>query len=187
MMIDTHAHLFNEDYDDISLLLEHMKDNIIIVSGTNDETNKEVLELVSKYDNVYGTLGIHPSEIDKITDDSFNIIEANITNKKVIGIGEVGLDYYWVKDNKEEQRKLFIKQIELAKKYNKTVVVHTRDSIEDAYNVIKDYSDVKFVIHCFSSSIEMANKFIKLVAKKRLFILLLYIIIKRSLSRPFID
>ena len=165
MMIDTHAHLFNEDYDDITLLLEHMKDNIIIVSGTNDETNKEVLELVSKYDNVYGTLGIHPSEIDKITDDSFNIIETNITNKKVIGIGEVGLDYYWVKDNKEEQRKLFIKQIELAKKYNKTVVVHTRDSIEDAYNVIKDYSDVKFVIHCFSSSIEMANKFIKLGCK----------------------
>lgn len=165
MMIDTHAHLFKEDYDDIASLLEHMKDNIIIVSGTNDETNKEVLELVNKYDNVYGTLGIHPSEIDKITDDSFNIVETNLNNKKIIGIGEVGLDYYWVKDNKEEQKKLFIKQIELAKKYNKTVVVHTRDSIEDAYNIIKDYNDVKFVIHCFSSSIEMANKFIKLGCK----------------------
>ena len=165
MMIDTHSHIFKEDYDNIDEVINNMKDNIIIVSGTNDETNKEVLDLVSKYDNVYGTLGIHPSEIDTISDDSFNIIENNINNKKIIGIGEVGLDYYWVKDNKDRQKELFIKQIELAKKYNKAVVVHSRDSIEDTYDIVKDYKEVKFIIHCFSSSLEMANKFIKLGCK----------------------
>ena len=165
MMIDTHSHIFKEDYDNIDEVINNMKDNIIIVSGTNDETNKEVLDLVSKYDNVYGTLGIHPSEIDTISDDSFNIIENNINNKKIIGIGEVGLDYYWVKDNKDSQKELFIKQIELAKKYNKAVVVHSRDSIEDTYDIVKEYNEVKFIIHCFSSSLEMANKFIKLGCK----------------------
>lgn len=165
MMIDTHSHIFKEDYDNIDEVINNMKDNIIIVSGTNDETNKEVLDLVSKYDNVYGTLGIHPSEIDTISDDSFNIIENNINNKKIIGIGEVGLDYYWVKDNKDKQKELFIKQIELAKKYNKAVVVHSRDSIEDTYDIVKEYNEVKFIIHCFSSSLEMANKFIKLGCK----------------------
>lgn len=165
MMIDTHSHIFKEDYDNIDEVINNMKDNIIIVSGTNDETNKEVLDLVSKYDNVYGTLGIHPSEIDTITNDSFNIIEDNLNNKKIIGIGEVGLDYYWVKDNKDRQKELFIKQIELAKKYNKAVVVHSRDSIEDTYDIVKDYKEVKFIIHCFSSSLEMANKFIKLGCK----------------------
>jgi len=165
MMIDTHSHIFKEDYNNIDEVINNMKDNIIIVSGTNDETNKEVLDLVSKYDNVYGTLGIHPSEIDTISDDSFNIIENNINNKKIIGIGEVGLDYYWVKDNKDSQKELFIKQIELAKKYNKAVVVHSRDSIEDTYDIVKEYNEVKFIIHCFSSSLEMANKFIKLGCK----------------------
>ena len=165
MMIDTHSHIFKEDYDNISEVINNMKDNIIIVSGTNDETNKEVLELVSKYDNVYGTLGIHPSEIDKLTSSSFSFIEENLNNNKIIGVGEIGLDYYWVKDNKEAQKELFIKQIEIAKKYNKCVVVHTRDSIEDAYNIIKEYKDIKFVIHCFSSSLEMANKFVKLGCK----------------------
>jgi len=165
MMIDTHSHIFKEDYENIKEVINKMKDNIIIVSGTNDDTNKEVLELVSKYNNIYGTLGIHPSEIDKVTSDSFNLIENNLNNKKIIGIGEVGLDYYWVKDNKEEQKDLFIKQIELAKKYNKAVVVHTRDSIEDTYEIVKEYKDVKFIIHCFSSSLDMANKFIKLGCK----------------------
>ena len=165
MMIDTHSHIFKDDYENIKEVINKMKDNIIIVSGTNDDTNKEVLELVSKYNNIYGTLGIHPSEIDKVTSDSFNLIENNLNNKKIIGIGEVGLDYYWVKDNKEEQKDLFIKQIELAKKYNKAVVVHTRDSIEDTYEIVKEYKDVKFIIHCFSSSLDMANKFIKLGCK----------------------
>ena len=165
MMIDTHAHIFKEDYDNVEEIIKKMGNNIIIVSGTNEIDNKEVIELVNKYDNVYGTLGIHPSEADKDNNSLLDFISKNITNKKIVGIGEVGLDYYWVKDNKDRQKELFIKQIELAKKYNKTVVVQSREAITDTYNIIKEYKDVKFNIHAYSSSLEMALEFIKLGCK----------------------
>ena len=160
MLIDTHCHLSNEDYENLNQVINNM-DGIMIASGCDNKTNKEVLELIKKYPNVYGTLGIHPSEIDSITNDSLKIIEDNINNPKIVAIGEIGLDYYWVKDNKEKQKEIFIKQLELAKKYKKAVVIHTRESIGDAYNILKKYK-LKGTIHCFSSSLEMAKEFIKL-------------------------
>lgn len=160
MIIDTHCHLSNEDYQDLNQIINNI-DGIMIASGCDDKMNKEVLELITKYSNVYGTLGIHPSEIESITTDSFKIIEDNINNPKIVAIGEIGLDYYWVKDNKEKQKEIFIKQLNLAQKYNKPVVIHTRESIQDAYDILKKYK-LKGTIHCFSSSLEMAREFIKL-------------------------
>lgn len=159
MQIDTHCHLSYEDYDNLDEVVKNI--DIAITSGTNDDTNKEVLDVVSKYNNIYGTLGIHPEDIDSISDNSFKFIEENLNNKKIVAIGEIGLDYYWFKDNKEEQKKLLRKQMEIAQKYNMPVVIHSRDAIEDTYEILKDYK-VKGVIHCFSSSYEMAEKFIKL-------------------------
>jgi len=160
-MIDTHCHLFREYYDSIEDVLHKMGSNIIIVSGTNDNDNLEVIELCSKYPNVYGTIGIHPTEIDRITENSFKIIEENLNNPKIVGIGEIGLDYYWEKENKNLQQEIFIKQIELAKKYNKSIVVHSRDAIKDTYDILEKYGKgLKIDIHCFSGSLEMANKFI---------------------------
>lgn len=121
----------------------------------------EVLELVEKYDNVYGTLGIHPEEIDNIAPNSYKFIEENINNTKIVGLGEIGLDYYWVKDNKEKQKEVFEYQLKLAEKYNKPVVVHSRDSIQDTYDILKKYK-LRGTIHCFNSSLEMAKEFIKL-------------------------
>ena len=165
-MIDTHCHIFKEYYEDILEVINNMGNNIIIVSGTNDRDNLEVIELCNKFPNVYGTLGIHPTEISKITDKGFDIIESNMSNPKIVGIGEIGLDYYWEDNNKELQKEIFIKQINLARKYNKPIVVHTRDSINDTYEILKEYAkDIKVDIHCFSSSLEMANKFIKLGCK----------------------
>lgn len=160
MLIDTHCHLGYDDYENLDEIIKNM-DGIMIASGCNDKTNKEVLELINKYPNVYGTLGIHPEEVDNITEESFKLIEDNINNPKIVGIGEIGLDYYWVKDNKEKQKELLIKQLELATKYKKTVVIHSRDSIQDIYNILKEYN-LKGTIHCFSSSLEMAKEFIKL-------------------------
>ena len=160
MLIDTHCHLSNDDYENLIEVINNM-DGIMIASGCDDKTNKEVLELINKYPNVYGTLGIHPSEIDSIITDSFIIIEDNIKNPKVVAIGEIGLDYYWVKDNKEEQKEVFIKQLDLAEKYSKPIVVHSRESIQDVYDILKNYK-LKGSIHCFSSSLEMAKEFIKL-------------------------
>lgn len=165
-MIDTHCHVISEYYDDIYSVINKMGNDTIIISGTNDKDNLEVIKLCDKYPNVYGTIGIHPTEIKNITSDSFKIIEDNINNPKIVGIGEIGLDYYWEKNNKEKQKEIFIKQIDLARKFNKPIVVHTRDSINDAYNILKNHAiGLKVDIHCFSSSLEMANNFIKIGCK----------------------
>ena len=159
MQIDTHCHLSYEDYNNLDEVVNNI--DIAITSGTNDKTNKEVLDIVSKYKNIYGTLGIHPEDIDSISDDSFDFIKDNLSNDKIVAIGEIGLDYYWVKDNKEKQKEILRKQMEIAETYNMPVVIHSREAIEETYNILKDYK-VKGTIHCFSSSYEMALNFIKL-------------------------
>ena len=160
MLVDTHCHLSKEYYESINEIVDEM-DGIVIVSGCNDETNKEVIELVDKYKNVYGTIGIHPEDVDKITDDSLKFIEKNINHPKIVGIGEIGLDYHYIDDNKEIQKKILRFQLDLAQKYNKAVVIHSRDAISDIYNILKEYN-LKGTIHCFNSSLEMAQNFIKL-------------------------
>lgn len=160
MIIDTHCHLNKDEYDNIEEVIKRMN-GIMITAGCDDKSNLEVLEQINKYDNVYGVLGIHPESVTEVTDVSFKIIEENINNPKIVGIGEVGLDYYWDKTHIEEQKKLFIKQIELAQKYHKTVVIHSRDAIEDTLDIIKQFPDVKFVFHCYSSSVEIAKELVK--------------------------
>lgn len=160
MLIDTHCHLNKEDYENVDEIIKNM-DGIMVASGCSDKSNKEVLELIEKYTNVYGAIGIHPEEVDTLTSESFKIIEDNINNPKIVAIGEIGLDYYWVKDNKDKQISIFKKQLDLAEKYNKPVIIHSRDSIQDTYNILKEYK-LKGSMHCFNSSIEMAREFIKL-------------------------
>ena len=160
MLIDTHCHLSYEEYDNLDEIIKNI-DGIMIASGCNDKTNLEVLELINKYDNIYGTLGIHPEEVENISKESFKIIEDNLNNPKVVAIGEIGLDYYWTKDNIDIQKEIFEEQLKLALKYNKPIVVHSREAIQDTYNILKKYN-LKGSIHCFSSSLEMAKEFIKL-------------------------
>ena len=155
-MIDTHCHL--DCFDNIEEIVKRM-DGIIITSGYDDKSNKKVLELVEKYENVYGTLGIHPEEVDKEYDIEF--IKKNLEHPKIVAIGEIGLDYYYKEDNKEQQIKVFKEQLNLAQKYKKPIVVHSRDAILDTYNILKEYN-LNGTIHCFSSSLEMAHKFIDL-------------------------
>ena len=166
MFVDTHCHIDNKDFPNVEKIIEQMNGNIMIISGTNDDSNNDVIKLCQKYNNVYGTLGIHPGEIDNMTENSYKIIEENINNPKILGIGEIGLDYYWRQDNVLEQQKVFVEQIRLAKKYNKAMVIHSRDAINDTYNILrKEYFEgMRTIIHCFSSSLEMARKFIGLGA-----------------------
>lgn len=159
-MIDTHCHLFKEDYDNLEELLNEMKDKNIkaIVNGCDLKSNIEALDL-SKNENIYAAIGFHPENIDDFKEEYLDFIVNNID--KIVAIGEIGLDYHWVSDNKEAQIKLFEEQLKIAEKYNKPVIVHSRDAIEDTYNMLKKYN-VKGTIHAFSGSLEMANKFIKL-------------------------
>ena len=163
-MVDTHCHLFISDYPDIDEVIKKMGDNIMIVSGVDDDSNREVLELCSRYDNVYGTLGIHPEEAS----NSYNLdfVRNHINDSKIVAVGEIGLDYYYTKENKDKQIDLFCKQIEIALEFNKPIVVHSRDAISDTYNIIKKYNiGNKTDIHCFSGSLEMAKEFVKLGCK----------------------
>lgn len=162
MIIDTHCHLDIKDYDNLEEVIKNMEGNYMIASGYNLESNKHVIELVNKYDNIFGTIGLHPSDVTEDYESDLLFIESNINNPKIVGVGEIGLDYYWEKDNKELQKEVFIKQIELARKYNKTIVIHSREAILDTYNILDEYlGNNKAVFHCYSSNIEMAKRFKK--------------------------
>lgn len=164
MFIDTHCHLYKEYYEDLDVIINDcIKNNVnrVIVSGCDMKSNLEVLELISKYDIVYGTIGFHPTELDDFNDDCFSFLEKNIDNKKIVGIGEIGLDYHYEDTNKEKQKRVFRRQLEIAEKHNKPVIIHSRDSIGETYNILKEYK-LRGTIHCFSGSLEMAKEFIKL-------------------------
>lgn len=163
MMIDTHCHISKEDYTNVDQVITSMENNILIISGVDTKSNKEVLELIETYPNVYGTIGIHPENVNTVTEEDFVFIEEYINNPKIVGIGEIGLDYYWVKDNKEKQKEVFIRQLLLAEKYKKAVVVHSRDAVQDTYNILKELNlSIPIDIHCYSSSLEMAREFTKI-------------------------
>lgn len=164
MFIDTHAHLFKEYYSDLDdVILECLNNGVnkIIVSGCDMASNKEVLELVSKYDCIYGTLGFHPTELDDFKDEYFDWLEDNINNRKIVGVGEIGLDYHYEDINRELQKMVFKRQLDIASRNGKPIVVHSRDAIGDTYNILKDYK-LRGSIHAFSGSVEMAQEFIKL-------------------------
>ena len=164
MFIDTHCHIFSEYYDDIDKVISECRDNNIdkiIVNGSNIKSNIEVMELANKYDIVYAAIGFHPTELDDFKEKYFRFLEENINNSKVVAIGEIGLDYHYDNADKEKQIMVFRRQLDIANKYNKPIIVHSRDSIQDTYNILKQYK-VKGSIHCFSGSVEMAREFIKL-------------------------
>lgn len=164
MLIDTHAHLLSEYYDDIKKVVEDSKNlgvDIIINSGCDNASNNEVIKLSEEYNNIYITLGIHPEFADNYHDSDLDFIEKQINNEKLVAIGEIGLDYHYEGYNKEKQIMLFEKQLELAKKYNLPVVIHSRDATLDTLNILKKYS-VTGVIHCFSGSKETAIEYVKL-------------------------
>lgn len=162
MMIDTHCHLSDNDYDDLMSVIERMGDNIMIASGCDKKTNLEVIELVNKYPNIYGTIGFHPTELDDITLDDLSILEEQAKNPKIVGIGEIGLDYHYDDTDIVGQKEFFIKQIELAHKLDLPIVIHSRDAALDTYEILKEHLKGKAVMHCYSYSEEMAHRFLDL-------------------------
>ena len=164
MYIDTHCHLFDEYYDDIEEIIKKCKDNNIkriIVSGVDMKSNMEVLELVNKNDIVYGSIGFHPTELKYLNYDDLKWLEEHINDEKIVAVGEIGLDYHYEDTDKELQIDVLRRQLELAEKYNKPIIFHSRDAIGDTYNILKEYN-LRGCIHCYSGSVEMAREFIKL-------------------------
>lgn len=164
MLIDSHCHVLSSEYDNVD---EIIKDSInsgvekIIVNGYDLKTSKEAVELANKYDHVYAAVGIGPSNVTDVNDETYDIISKLAKEAKVVAIGEVGLDYYWTTENKEMQLKVFKTMLKIAKTNNLPVIVHCRKSFLDTYNLLKE-SDLTGIIHCYSGSVDMAKRFIKL-------------------------
>lgn len=165
-LIDTHAHLTDEAFDDDRLFiirdLSNFNVKAVINPGCNVKDSKMAVELAEEFDNFYAQVGIHPEEVSRMGESDLEIIEKLAQNPKVVAIGEIGLDYYWRDDNKDEQKEVFIKQLEMARRLDLPVVVHTRDVGEDAYEILKDFRDLKVQIHCFSENLELLDKYMDL-------------------------
>ena len=160
-MIDTHCHLDEYLYKDIDKVIKHMGENIMIAAGVDAKSSMHVLELIKDNSAIYGVIGFHPEEIDNYNDTFLAFLEENLKNPKIVGIGEIGLDYHYTKETREKQIEVFKKQLDLASKYKKTVVIHSRDSLEDTLEVIKDYPNLKMVLHCYSYSLQVAQQLLK--------------------------
>ena len=164
MYIDTHCHLSMEDYLDIDKVIEENKNALvekIVVSGCSRESIEEVMDLKDKYDMVYVTIGYHPEYADTVTESDLDYLKSLLGEKKVVGIGEIGLDYHYTKENKDKQIWLFEEQLKIADAFNLPVVIHSRDATMDTINILKKYK-VKGIIHCFSGSLETANIYISM-------------------------
>lgn len=164
-LIDTHSHvdmiagLSTED------VLENAYANgvrKIIVPCAYPKDVDKIYELVNKYDNLYGLLGVHPSEARDWDDSLIEKIKKYASSPKIVGIGEIGLDYYWDKSFNDVQKEVFIKQIKLANELGLPVCVHDREAHKDSFDILKKYNEGSpVVMHCFSGSVEFARECIK--------------------------
>ncbi len=159
MFVDTHCHLSKEDYDDIDLVIkEDLESGVskIVISACTLDTFDEAISISNKNDCIYLTLGFHPSEADFIGDKELVILREKLSSAKIVGLGEIGLDYHYGKDNRNKQIDLFKKQLSMAEELKLPIVVHSRDATLDTINILKEYK-LTGVIHCFSGSLETAK------------------------------
>lgn len=164
-MIDTHCHFNDEAYfNDLDLVINKALDNDVkklIIVGFDNQTIERAIKITNDYECCYLAIGYHPEVANDINEEDLIKLEELIIKNKPVAIGEIGLDYYWVKDNKDKQKWLFRKQIELAKKYNLPIIIHSRDAIADTLEIVKEFDGIKGVMHAYSGSLEMAKEFIK--------------------------
>ena len=165
MLVDTHCHLVNEDYDIDQVIKNAINNDVkyLVVGGSSREDNRLNLELLDKYSNLFVSIGYHPDIASIVTEEDYSYLEECLMkdNGRIVAIGEIGLDYHYGKENIEDQKELFRRQLDLAKKYNKPVVIHTRDAFLDTYNILKEY-DLTGIIHCFSGSLESAKMYMNI-------------------------
>lgn len=163
-IFDTHAHYDDEAFDaDRESLLERLFAqgvSGIVNQGTNTETSKISIALSEKYDKMYAAVGIHPECANENSLEEIETIRSLAENKKVVAIGEIGLDYYW-DIPKELQKAVFEKQLKLALELDFPVNIHDREAHGDTLEYLKKYR-VRGILHCFSGSAEMAGEIVKL-------------------------
>lgn len=169
-LFDSHSHYNDEkfDIDRQQIIKETLSNGVsnFIIAGYNIEGSKKAIEIAENYEQIYTTVGISPNDVEDIkdnVDESVSQIEEIAKNKKVVAIGEIGLDYYWNKENKELQKEVFIKQIELANKLELPIVIHTRDAFIDTIEILKQNNvNKKGIFHCCPLNQELIKEAVKL-------------------------
>tara|TARA_B100001123_G_C15080093_1_gene935276 strand:+ start:32 stop:805 length:774 start_codon:yes stop_codon:yes gene_type:complete len=170
MIIDSHCHLdFDNLYNDLDNVIKRADINevkYLLTISTNLKSFEKIKIIVEKYKNVYGTFGIHPHETKDFKNiDSKFIIKNKDAHKKIIGIGETGLDYYYNHSDKKIQKESFVQHIKAASEIDIPVIVHSRNAENDTYDILKNEnknSNLKVLIHCFTGSKNFAKKIVDL-------------------------
>ena len=164
-MIDTHTHINCIEEISVEDIIKNALDNGVeklIVPAAYPTDIEVVKELAQKYENVYGLLGVHPSEVKGWNDDLIDKIKEYSKSSKIVGIGEIGLDYYWDKSFNDLQKEVFIKQIKLANELNFPISVHDREAHKDTFDILTEYNkNSAVVMHCFSGSVEFMKECVK--------------------------
>lgn len=163
MLIDTHCHVYESEMENACSIIRRAGENDIrmIVNGTDPKSNLEVLELADRFGNVHAALGYFPTFAGKVTDEDISLLESQLRNENVVAVGEIGLDYYHGKDDRQKQMDLFEEMLGLAESRSLPVIVHCRKAMQDAFDILKAH-DVAGSMHCYQGSAEMARQFAEL-------------------------
>lgn len=168
MLFDTHAHINDERFDeDRDLVISRARENdieYILNPGADLETSIAAVNIANQNEKIYAAVGVHPHDVKDISEETIQELKKLSENKKVVAIGEIGLDYYYDNSPRDEQRKWFKRQIELAKEVNLPIIIHDRDAHGETFDILKEYDvgSTGCVMHCYASSVEMAREYIKM-------------------------
>lgn len=167
MIIDTHAHYDDEQFDaDRGELLAQMRGQgigLIVNAGSSLESWDRIIKLTEDYPFIYGAIGIHPDDAGTLTEAGIERMRHLLDREKIVAVGEIGLDYYWDKESHDLQKKWFVRQLELAREKDMPVIIHSREAAADTMEIMKDHArGMRAVIHCYSYSTEMAEEYVKM-------------------------
>ena len=167
MIFETHAHYDDAKFDtDREMLLAELPQrgiSPVINVGSSIATTKTTLSLAQEYPFLYAAVGVHPSDVDDLNEDTYAWLRQQTTLQKTVAVGEIGLDYYWDKENRDLQKMWFIRQLELARQLDLPVIIHSREAAADTMEIMKQYAgELSGVIHCFSYSPEQAKEYVKM-------------------------
>lgn len=168
MIFESHAHYDDEAFDqDRNELLAQIPENgiaYVVNISASLETCRKVLKLIEQYPYLYGTLGVHPNDVLELNEEGMEWLEKKSASEKIVAIGEIGLDYHYDEPSKEIQKKWFIRQLDLARKVQLPIIIHSREAAQDTLDIMKaeKAGDIGGVVHCFSYGIEMAREYLSM-------------------------
>lgn len=167
MIFDTHAHYDDRQFEeDREELLGSMRENgveLIVDAGSDIASWDKIEQLTDRYPFIYGAIGVHPDEVGELDEEKMKRMEQLLVREKMVAVGEIGLDYYWDKENRDLQKMWFIRQLELARQLDLPVIIHSREAAADTMEIMKQYAgELSGVIHCFSYSPEQAKEYVKM-------------------------